>query len=228
MRVTVIIPALNEAAGIAAALDALQPLRADGAIVMVSDGGSFDATVALATPRCDAVITGRPGRALQMNAGARAAPDADALLFLHADTTLPPGAMAALVDALRDGRHAWGRFDVTIAGRSRWLPVVAALMNVRSRLTGIATGDQAIFVTREAFDACGGFPEWPLMEDIGLCRALKRLSAPAALRLKVTTAGRRWDTHGPLSTIAFMWWLRLRFYFGADPARLARGYAAVR
>lgn len=228
MRVAVIIPALNEAAGIAAALDALRPLRTDGTFVVVSDGGSADSTVALATPRCDAVVAGPSGRARQMNAGARRASDADAFLFLHADTMLPPGAIAAVIDALRAGRHAWGHFDITIAGRSRWLPVVAALMNVRSRLSGIATGDQALFVTREAFDTCGGFPEWPLMEDIGICRALKRLSPPAALRLKVTTAGRRWDAHGPLSTIAFMWWLRLRFFCGADPARLARSYAAVR
>ena len=153
---------------------------------------------------------------------------ADTYLFLHADTALPEGAIAAIGEALADGRHRWGRFDVAIAGHSRWLPLVAALMNIRSRITGIATGDQAIFVSRGAFMACGGFPEWPLMEDVGLCRALKRLSRPAALRLRVTTAGRRWDAQGPLATIALMWWLRLRFYFGADPALLARRYAAVR
>ncbi|MEO8133891.1 MAG: TIGR04283 family arsenosugar biosynthesis glycosyltransferase [Betaproteobacteria bacterium] len=227
MRIAVIIPTLNEAAGIAAALDALRPLRAAGATIVVSDGGSADATLALATPLCDVVLAGDRGRALQMNAGANATA-ARAFLFLHADTTLPSGALEAIAASLADGTHAWGRFDVAIAGQSRWLPLVAALMNLRSRLTGIATGDQAIFVSRRAFMECGGFPEWPLMEDVGICRALKRLSPPATLRLKVTTAGRRWDARGPLKTIALMWWLRLRFFFGADPARLARRYATER
>ena len=227
MQIAIVIPTLNEADGIGAALAALQPLRASGIAIVVSDGGSSDGTSGLAMPACDLVVKGPSGRARQMNAGA-AAVEADTYVFLHADTALPEGAIASITTALADGRHCWGRFDVAIAGRSRWLPLVAALMNIRSRVTGIATGDQAIFVARSAFIACGGFPEWPLMEDVGLCRALKRLSRPAALRDKVTTAGRRWDAQGPLATIALMWWLRLRFHFGADPALLARRYAAVR
>jgi rSAM/selenodomain-associated transferase 2 len=230
MRIAAIIPTLNEAALIEDTLRRLQPLRAAGHLIIVADGGSADATVALAAPLADAVVIAPRGRARQMNAGAATSPaaDAQAYLFLHADTRLPDGAIAAIAAALGGGRHVWGRFDIRIAGRSRWLPVVAALMNLRSRWTGIATGDQAIFVTRDAFGAVGEFPDWPLMEDIALSRALKRLSPPAALRLRVTTAGRRWDAQGPLRTIAFMWWLRWRFFLGAKPECLATLYSSIR
>lgn len=227
MQIAVVIPTLNEAALIGEALGALQTLRAGGHLVVVVDGGSNDATRALAAPLADTVTCAARGRARQMNAGA-AAVAAHAYLFLHADTRLPEGAAAAIVAALASGKHVWGRFDIRIEGRSRWLPVVAGLMNLRSRITGITTGDQAMFVTRAAFAAAGGFPEWPLMEDIGLSRALKRQSGPAALRLRVTTAGRRWDAQGPLRTIVIMWWLRLRFFLGAKPERLAERYSAVR
>ena len=227
MHIAIVIPCLNEAQLIADTLHSLQSLRVCGHAVIVADGGSSDATCALAVPLADAVIDAPRGRARQMNAGA-AATAAQAYLFLHADTRLPDGAAAAIIAALAGGRHAWGRFDIRIAGASRWLPVVSALMNVRSRLTGIATGDQAMFVTREAFAVAGGFPDWPLMEDIGLSRALKKQSRPAALRLRVTTAGRRWDTQGPLRTIAFMWWLRFLFFLGAKPERLAHQYSPIR
>lgn len=227
MRIAVIVPTLNEAAVIEDTLRTLQPLRAAGHLVVVIDGASSDATLALATPLADAVASAPRGRASQMNAGASATA-ARAYLFLHADTRLPEGAADAIAAALGGGQHVWGRFDIRIAGRSRWLPIIAAMMNVRSRLTGIATGDQAIFVTRDAFAAVGGFPDWPLMEDIGLSRALKRLSPAAALRLRVITAGRRWDAQGPVRTIAFMWWLRLRFFLGAKPERLAARYSSVR
>jgi len=227
MRIAIIVPTLDEQSGIEATLDALQPLRAAGHRVLVADGQSADATAALAGPLADRVLVAARGRARQMNAGAAAA-DAGALLFLHADTRLPAGAAAAIADALASQGHAWGRFDVEIAGRSRWLPIVALLMNIRSRLTGVATGDQAMFMTRAAFDAVGGFPDWPLMEDIGMSRALKRLSRPAALRLRVVTAGRRWDRDGALRTIGRMWWLRLRFFLGAKPERLAASYTTIR
>ena len=227
-KIAIVIPTLDEERVVDARLRALGAMRALGARVIVSDGGSRDSTAELARALADDVITGPAGRARQMNAGADVARTrgADALLFLHADTALPNGAIDAVETAL--GRHAWGRFDVEIDGRSRWLPLVAALMNWRSRITGIATGDQAIFVSMEAFVAAGGFPDWPLMEDIGLSRALKRISRPAALQLKVTTAGRRWDTHGALSTITLMWWLRLRFFLGAKPETLAASYTSVR
>lgn len=227
MRIAVIIPTLNEAAAIADTLRSLQGLRAAGHVIVVADGASDDTTVALASPLADIVVQVARGRARQMNAGARAT-DAEAYVFLHADTRLPEGGVAAIDSALSDGRHVWGRFDITIDGRSRWLPLVGAMMNLRSRASGIATGDQAIFVARQAFDAIAGFPDWPLMEDIGLSRSLKRLSRPAALRLRVTTAGRRWDTRGPMRTILFMWWLRWRFFLGAKPEHLAHLYSSVR
>ena len=182
------------------------------------DGGSDDGTPQLAAGLCDRLLDAPRGRALQMNAGARAA-RGDALLFLHADTRLPPEADRAVLESLRS--RAWGRFDVRIEGRHPLLGVVGRLMNLRSRLTGIATGDQAIFVRRDAF---AGYPEIALMEDVALCKALKRRGPPACLRLRVTTSGRRWETRGVVRTILLMWRLRLAYALGADPARLAERY----
>jgi rSAM/selenodomain-associated transferase 2 len=162
-----------------------------------------------------------------MNAGARASRGA-VLLFLHADTRLPEGGLDAVVAGLERSRRAWGRFDVRISGTSAMLPVVAFLMNARSRLSGIATGDQAIFVRRGAFEAAGGFPEIPLMEDVALSRALKRGSRPLCLRQRVVTSGRRWEKNGVLRTILLMWRLRWAYALGADPRRLARLYDAER
>ena len=222
-KLSIIMPVLNEGDGIAAALDALADLRATGAEVIVVDGGSRDATVQQAELRADQVILAPRGRALQMNAGAERA-SGDVLLFLHADTRLPAEADRIVLNGLERSRRAWGRFDVEIEGCSPLLPVVARLMGLRSRLTGIATGDQAIFVRRQAFQAVGGFPAIALMEDIALCKRLKRLGRPLCLRACVTTAGRRWEKNGVLSTILLMWRLRLAYFFGADPKELARQY----
>jgi rSAM/selenodomain-associated transferase 2 len=219
---SIIIPVLDEAATIAEALAALAPCRARGAEVIVVDGGSRDETVETARPLADRILTAPRGRGSQMNAGAAAA-RGDALLCLHADTRLPPEADRLVVDALKQHR-VWGRFDVTIAGRSPLLPVVAAMMNVRSRITGIATGDQAMFVTREAFTRAGGFPDIALMEDIVLSRRLKHASRPACFAARVTTSGRRWDRDGVVRTVVMMWRLRLAFFLGAEPAGLARRY----
>jgi rSAM/selenodomain-associated transferase 2 len=222
-RVSIIIPVLDEGATIASALAALASCRARGAEVIVVDGGSRDDTVAAARPLADRVITAPRGRGSQMNAGAALA-SGDMLLFLHADTRLPPDADRLAVDALDRSKRAWGRFDVTIAGRSPLLRVVAATMNLRSRATGIATGDQAMFVTREAFAQVGGCPDIPLMEDIVLSRRLKAVSPPACLHARVTTSGRRWDRDGVVRTILMMWRLRFAFFLGVEPARLARQY----
>ena len=219
---SIILPALNEAAGIVSALEALAPLRAGGVEVIVVDGGSTDRSVELAEALADRVLKAPRGRASQMNAGAAMA-RGGVLLFLHADTRLPQGAGSLVAQAIAGGQH-WGRFDVRIEGRSAWLPLVAAMMNRRSRLTGIATGDQAVFVSRAAFAAAGGFPDIPLMEDIELSRRLLRTGRPACLAARVTTSGRRWEAHGVWRTILRMWWLRLRFFLGADPRRLAVDY----
>jgi rSAM/selenodomain-associated transferase 2 len=218
VKLSIIVPVLDEAAQIRAALEALAPLRGSGHEVIVADGGSADGTVRLAEPLCDRLAVSARGRAAQMNAGARHA-TGEALIFLHADTRLPPDADLVVADALR-GR-LWGRFDVDIEGRHPLLRVVAGAMSLRSRLTGIATGDQAIFVRREVF---AGFPEIALMEDIAFSREMKRRGAPACLRERVRTSGRRWESRGVLRTIVLMWWLRLLYFLGAPPERLARLY----
>ncbi|HUQ24674.1 MAG TPA: TIGR04283 family arsenosugar biosynthesis glycosyltransferase [Burkholderiales bacterium] len=213
-RLSIVVPALNEAAGIRDALAALAPLRERGHEVIVVDGGSDDGTAQLAIGLCDRVVVASRGRAVQMNTGAREA-KGDVLVFLHADTRLPSNA-----DALVRG-SPWGRFDVRIDGRHPLLKVVAWSMNLRSRLTGIATGDQAIFVRREAFP---GFPEIPLMEDVAFSKVMKRRGRPACLRDKVTTSGRRWESRGVVRTVLLMWRIRFLFAIGADPVSLARLY----
>jgi rSAM/selenodomain-associated transferase 2 len=218
-RLSVVVPALNEAQGLSDCLAALGPLRARGHEVIVVDGGSSDGTAELALPFSDQVIKSEKGRAKQMNAGARAA-SGDALVFLHADTRLPPRADVQIFQSLRE--RLWGRFDVTIEGRHRLLPFIACAMNLRSRVTGIATGDQAIFVRRDAF---AGFPEIELMEDVAFSKAMKRRGRPACLRSRAVTSGRRWEAHGVLRTVALMWRLRLLYALGATPRRLAREYA---
>ena len=218
-RLAIIVPVLNEAADIEAALGALQGLRKRGARLIVVDGGSQDGTPARAGRYVDEMLTVERGRARQMNAGAAAA-SGDALLFLHADTCLPAGADELILDALK--KNLWGRFDVAIEGRSALLPVIAFFMNRRSRLTGIATGDQAIFVRRDAFP---GFPEIALMEDVAFSKAMKRRAPPACLRDRVSTSGRRWERNGVVRTVILMWRLRLAYFLGASPDELARQYA---
>src|SRR5262249_44551151 len=222
-KLSIIMPVFNEGEGIAATLDALADLRALGVEVIVVDGGSRDATVQRARLRADHVISAPRGRALQMNAGAETA-CGNVLLFLHADTRLPADADHIVLNGLARSGRAWGRFDVRIDGESRVLIAVAWLMNLRSRLAGIATGDQAIFVRRDAFRAVGGFPAIPLMEDIALSKRLKRVSRPLCLRTRAITSGRRWDQNGVINTVLLMWRVRLAYFFGADPKALARQY----
>jgi rSAM/selenodomain-associated transferase 2 len=222
-KLSIIMPVLDEGESIAAALDALGELRTLGAEVIVVDGGSRDATVQRARLRADRVLTAPRGRALQMNAGAAKA-TGDVLLFLHADTRLPGAADHVVLDGLAQSGRVWGRFDVKIDGRSPLLLIVGALIGLRSRLTGIATGDQAIFVRRDTFQSIGGFAEIPLMEDVELCKRLKRVGAPLCLSECVVTSGRRWEEHGVLNTILLMWRLRFAYFRGADPRELARQY----
>lgn len=223
---SIVIPVLNEGAQMASCLSALQGYRQRGVRVVVVDGGSTDGSRDIARQQADIVLLGPRGRAAQMNAGAAVCP-AEAYLFLHADTRLPLNADTAIRLALHAGRR-WGRFDVRIRGRHPLLPLVARLMNLRSRVSGIATGDQALFVDHALFMAVNGFPELPLMEDIALCRQLRAIARPACLRLAVQTSGRRWDRDGFLRTLGLMWSLRLAYCLGVHPARLAPWYGDTR
>ncbi len=223
MSLSIIIPVLNEAALIESCLRHLQPLRQRGAEIIVVDGESSDATLSLAAPLADQALVCSPGRARQMNAGARAA-SGEILVFLHVDTQLPADADRLIVQTISAKGPSWGRFDVAIVPKTPLLRLVAAMMNLRSRLFGIATGDQTIFVQRSLFLAAGGYPQIALMEDIALCRQLKRHSPPLCLRAQVSTSARRWLAQGVVHTIVLMWRLRLAYFLGADPEHLAKHY----
>jgi rSAM/selenodomain-associated transferase 2 len=222
-RLSVVVPTLDEAAGIEATLRRLQPLRARGHEVVVADGGSRDGTAAAAAPLADRVVAAPRGRARQQNAGAAAA-TGDVLLFLHADTLAPVDADRLVLDGLRRTGRGWGRFDVRLSGRHPLLRLTGRLTALRSRLSGIATGDQAVFVRRDWFEGAGGFPDIPLMEDVALTRALRRRGRPLCLRARVVTSSRRWEERGIARTIFLMWRLRLAYALGADPHRLAERY----
>ena len=223
MKISMIIPTLNEAGIITETLSQLQPFRVKGHEVIVVDGGSDDASQRLSRPLADRVICSPQGRSRQMNAGARIA-RCEILLFLHADTFLPEGADGFVISGMKQKGRVWGRFDVHLSGRHPMLRLIEFLMNRRSRLSSIATGDQGIFVRRETFMSVSGFPEINLMEDIALSKILKRVGPPLCLRQKVVTSSRRWERNGILRTVLLMWSLRLAFALGADPQDLARLY----
>ena len=222
---SIVIPVLNEAARIEATFDLLSSLRERGAEVIVVDGGSDDATADVARMHADHVLTSARGRAAQMNAGA-AITRGEVLLFLHADTQLPDYADRLILSGLRATGRKWGRFDVQF-NEGPLLALVALMMNLRSRMTGIATGDHAIFVSRADFEAIGGFPAIALMEDVALSARLKRIGRPLCLRARVTTSARRWKANGTMRTVFLMWRLRLAYFLGADPRQLAQRYGYV-
>jgi len=223
MKLSIIIPVLNEAQALPCLLESLLPLRRSAVEVIIVDGGSGDGTAAIAESAGFCLLRSAPGRARQMNAGAMAA-TGDVLLFLHADTVLPADAGQLIIGALQQTHRCWGRFDVRIHGRPWMLRLVATLMNRRSRLTGIATGDQAMFMTREAFESVGGFPQQPLMEDIELSRRLLTVSRPACIAQRVIASGRRWESQGVWRTIFLMWRLRWAYWRGVSPERLRESY----
>ena len=218
MNFSIIIPTLNEEKTIESCLSAIQPLRSNCEIIIV-DGGSTDNTIVIARSLADKVVSSDKGRARQMNNGARYA-SGNVLIFLHADTSLPENALQLIQQKLNSSRK-WGRFDIQLSGKHFMLKVIAQMMNWRSRLTGIATGDQVIFVTRLAFEKAGQYPEINLMEDIAICKTLKKISPPICLKAKVISSGRRWERYGIYKTILLMWNIRLRYFFGADPQILA-------
>lgn len=226
-RLSIVVPTFNEALTLQETLQRLQSLRVVGHEVLLVDGGSSDGTQTLAKPLVDRVMQAPRGRARQMNVGASVA-TGDVLLFLHADTTLPEATPRLLCAALRRPGVAWGRFDVRLSGQQFRYRIIEFFMNLRSRLTGIATGDQALFVKRDVFQQLGGFPDLPLMEDLALSRRLKRQARPICLQARVTTSSRRWERDGWLRTVLLMWGLRLAFALGVSPARLARVYYGSR
>jgi rSAM/selenodomain-associated transferase 2 len=221
--ISIIIPVLNEAVLITRTFSALQPLRAAGHELIVVDGGSIDDSLALSEAFSDHLIRSPGGRSRQMNAGAQMAAG-EIFLFLHADTFLPEGADQLIIGAMESKRSRWGRFDVSLSGSHPLLRIVEQLMNWRSRLTGIATGDQGIFVQRQLFETVGGFPDIDLMEDIALSKILKRYGRAVCLRQRVLASSRRWEENGILRTILLMWRLRLSYFLGSDPRRLAQLY----
>jgi rSAM/selenodomain-associated transferase 2 len=223
MPLSIVIPVLNEGEALTTTLDALSSLRALGVEVIVVDGGSRDATIQRARLRANRVITAPRGRASQMNAGAATA-SWDVVLFLSPGTRLPEAAEHIVINGLKRSGRAWGHFDVKVEGPTPRQRLANWVKNFRSRMTGTATGDQAIFVTRAAFAAAGAYPYLPLMEDIVLSRRLKGHGAPICLHHHVLTSGRRWRKHGVLRTILLMWRLRLAFFLGADPEALAQRY----
>jgi len=219
----IIVPVLNEIRTLPSLLEHLRYWQQQGVEVLLVDGGSQDLTAQTAQALGFNLLNAPAGRALQMNIGADAS-QADNLLFLHADTRLPQNADKRVLSALTRSPLAWGRFNVKIKGDSPLLPLIASLMNLRSRLSGIATGDQAIFINRKLFNQVGGFPEQPLMEDIEICKRLKQFSPPVCLHQKVITSGRRWDTYGSWSTILLMWQLRWSYWRGTPAEQLAERY----
>lgn len=230
MKFSIIIPMLNEAPQIERLLKSLQNYRAQGHEIIVVDGGSCDESIAKAKGWVDGLLEVEDpvrdrGRAVQMNRGAEMA-TGDVLLFLHCDTFLPSQALLSLEKLFVTRQAAaWGRFDIELSGRRKIFRVIESAINCRSRWSGIATGDQAIFVRANTFAAIGGYQRVPLMEDVDLCKRLKRVvGSPINSRLKVSTSSRRWETHGVYKTILLMWCLRFAFFVGVNPSRIAAFY----
>ncbi|WP_275096759.1 TIGR04283 family arsenosugar biosynthesis glycosyltransferase [Sedimenticola hydrogenitrophicus] len=222
-KLSVVIPCLNEAESIVQLLETLQAARTDGIELVLVDAGSVDDTVTLSAPLVDKLIYSAAGRAKQMNAGARAA-SGGILWFLHADSVIHADFPDLIQAALVASGRPWGRFDVRLSGRRPALRIIEFLMNWRSRLTGIVTGDQGIFMHRALFERLGGFPDIPLMEDIAISRRLKAYTRPVVVAQRLQTSSRRWEQAGIIPTVLLMWRLRWAYYFGADPARLAQRY----
>ncbi len=231
MKISVIIPVLNEETAVREMLPEMQWIRESGHELIVVDGGSTDDSFPLAKNFSDAVIVSTQGRAVQMNAGAKIA-TGDVLLFLHIDTILPPDSLSKILTSVNWGNtqnnsqveKAWGRFDVRLSGSHFMFRIIEALMNWRSRITGIATGDQAIFVSKELFEHIGGYKEIPLMEDIEISRRLKKFCKPVCIQDRVIASSRRWEVSGIYRTVFLMWRLRFSYWLGVDPVRLVKQY----
>ena len=223
MQISIILPVLNEETAVKNILPLLASVKSANCEIILVDGGSCDNTVKFACEFADQVIISEPGRAMQMNTGASQA-SGDILLFLHIDTVLPDNALQILTEAYHASPQMWGRFNVRLSGQHPFFRVIETLMNWRSCLTGIATGDQGIFISNSLFKDVGGFPQIPLMEDIAISRMLKRIEKPLCIKDRVITSSRRWEANGILSTVLLMWKLRLLYWFGIDPQKIAVQY----
>lgn len=213
---------LNEEINLSRLSCQLQSIRLLGHEVIIVDGGSVDNTLAIAYEITDMVVISKAGRALQMNSGADIA-SGGVLLFLHADTLLPDNALQIIVDSMQE-KFFWGRFDVRLSSNKYVYRLIERLMNLRSCLTSIATGDQAIFIEKNLFERVAGFAEIALMEDVEISKRLKKISKPVCIKQKVTTSSRRWETNGVAVTILLMWKLRLYYFIGVSPDRLKQLY----
>lgn len=223
-KLSIIVPCLNEAQQIEASLLALQPLRLRGHEIIVCDAGSTDNTQALASPLCDIFLPADKGRALQMNAGAAQA-SGDVLCFLHADTHSPQDLDTHIFQALQQSRRVWGRFNIRLSGQHFAFRLIERLINLRSRISGVASGDQGIFIYRNVFNRLGGYKSIALMEDIELSKRLKNISKPACItQPTLLTSSRRWEQHGIVRTVLLMWKLRLKYFLGSNPQQLASEY----
>ena len=213
----------NEAELIREQLQRLQCYRAKGHELIVIDGGSLDGTLEQAEGLVDSYGTGPAGRSQQMNQGAALA-SGDILLFLHVDTVLPVVADECIDEALAAKGRRWGWFDVTLSNAGLAFRLVASMMNLRARLTSVATGDQALFVEKTLFQEIEGFPQLPLMEDIAISKLLRRQGRPAKPKGRVITSSRRWEEKGLVSTILLMWKLRFLYVIGGSPQSLRAMY----
>jgi len=222
-KLSIILPVLNEAALIPTALQALQAMRQRGAELVVVDGGSSDDTMQLAAALADRVVIARAGRARQMNRGAELA-SGEMLLFLHLDSELPEGAMEFIEQQWGSSTDHWGWFDVRFSHPGFAYRVIARCMNLRARLSRVCTGDQALFLSRSLFEQVGRFPELPLMEDVAMSKRLRKLCPPLVCRQPVIASPRRWEERGLLNTVLLMWKLRLLYFLGVSPDRLATLY----
>ena len=222
MLVSIIIPAYNEEKNIREMLQRLQDFRAKGNEIIIADAGSHDNTTEIVRPLADKIIRCKKGRALQMNTAAKQA-RFDIFWFLHADTLVPADALELINSALQNN-YEWGRFNIRLSGNALFFRIIENMINLRSRLTGIATGDQGIFVKRTSFYAVQGYKNIPLMEDIDISKKLKKISSPACLKQRLITSSRRWEEHGIIKTIILMWQLRLLYFLGVSADKLATKY----
>lgn len=221
MLISIIIPVLNEEKSVKALLQQLQIYRKQGHEIIVVDGGSSDKTVSVSKSLADKVISSEAGRALQMNDGVQAATK-DILWFLHADTLISDNAVKYIQQSLN--RSDWGRFNIKLSGSHFLFRVIETMINIRSCLSGVATGDQGIFVKKKIFESVNGYPNISLMEDVALSKKLKSISKPVCLKDELTTSSRRWEEKGILSTVLLMWRLRFLYWIGVSADKLAKQY----